>query len=225
MLSIVIPTLNAGRSLGACFGALASAQAAGTEIVISDGGSDDETKPVAEEFGARWIEGAPGRGGQLARGAATAAGEWLLFLHGDTVLAAGWHEALASFAGDAANWERAAYFRFRLADDSAAARRLETLVSWRCQLLALPYGDQGLVISRRFYDSLGGYRDIALMEDVDLVRRIGRRRLVNLAADATTSAIRYKRRSYSRRMARNASLLLLYYLGVAPTALAALYEK
>lgn len=224
MLSIVIPTLNAERTLKHCLAALAPAQADGAEIVISDGGSGDETKAVAAAFGARWIEGARGRGGQLSRGGAAARGSWLLFLHGDTVLAPGWHEALARFRADPENIERAAAFRFQLADDSEAARRLETLVAWRCKLLALPYGDQGLVVSKRFYRKLGGYRDIPLMEDVDLVRRIGRRRLDILPVDAATSALRYRRQSYTVRVTRNASLIVLFYLGVTPATLADLYE-
>ena len=73
----------------------------------------------------------------------------------------------------------------------------------RGSLLKLPYGDQGLLISRNFYDALGGYREMALMEDVDLVRRIGAGRLTLLRAEAVTSADKYRRDGFSRRAWRN----------------------
>ena len=72
---------------------------------------------------------------------------------------------------------RAGYFDFALDDPTPAARRLERIVAWRCRVLALPYGDQGLLIARSLYDAVGGFAPLPLMEDVDLVRRLGRRRL------------------------------------------------
>ncbi len=81
---------------------------------------------------------------------------------------------------DPANAGRAAVFRFALDDATPAARRLERVVAWRCRTLGLPYGDQGLLLSRALYDALGGFRALRLMEDVDLIRRVGRARLVFL---------------------------------------------
>ncbi|MBT3532385.1 MAG: glycosyltransferase, partial [Rhodospirillaceae bacterium] len=92
MISIVIPTLNAAATLPATLAALAPGRDSGLieEILISDGGSTDGTIEVAQAAGAQVIAGPPGRGGQLQRGAVAAAGEWLLFLHGDTVLDSEW---------------------------------------------------------------------------------------------------------------------------------------
>ena len=89
---------------------------------------------------------------------------------------------------------------------------------------ACPIGDQGLLIGRAFYRSLGGYRPIPLFEDVDLVRRIGRSRLVPLDIDAVTAADRYLRAGYRRRSMANLALLSLYFLGVSPALLARLYR-
>jgi hypothetical protein len=97
------------------------------------------------------------------------------------------------------------------------------MVKWRCKALALPYGDQGLLISKRFYDRLGGYADMPLMEDVDLVSRIGRRRLHFLKSRAVTSADRYRKEGYILRPLRNASIITLYAAGVPPRLLARLY--
>src|SRR5215468_94765 len=75
---------------------------------------------------------------------------------------------------------RAGYFALTLDDESRSARRLERIVAWRCRVLALPYGDQGLLIARQLYDMVGGFRPLPLMEDVDLVRRLGRRHLARI---------------------------------------------
>ena len=93
----------------------------------------------------------------------------------------------------------------------------------RCRLFALPYGDQGLLIHRSLYDALGGFRPLPLMEDVDLVRRIGRKRLTYLRTPAVTSAVRYRRAGYAPRMARNLCCLLLFSLGVRAETVARLY--
>lgn len=223
-LSVVIPTLNAGASLAACLGALSTAENGGlpSEIIVVDGGSTDDTVAVATAAGARQIAAPAGRGRQLAEGGRAATGDWLLFLHADTQLAAGWGRAAAVFMTAPANAERAAVFRFALRDDDSAARRLERMVAWRCRVLALPYGDQGLLIGRHFYQRLGGFKPLPLMEDVDIVRRIGRRRLTMLEATALTSAARY-RHGYLRRSARNLTCLSLYFLGVPPAAIARIY--
>ncbi len=224
-LSVVIPTLNAGATLAACLAALADAREGGflSEIIVVDGGSTDDTVAVATAAGVRVIAAPAGRGRQLAEGGRTAAGGWLLFLHADTRLAAGWAWAAAAFMAAPENAARAAVFRFALHDDGPAARRLERIVAWRCRVLALPYGDQGLLIGRGFYDGLGGFKPLPLMEDVDIVRRIGRRRLTMLEATALTSAARYRRAGYLKRSARNLACLGLYFLGVPPAAIARIY--
>lgn len=219
-VSVVIPTLEAARHLPAT---LCACHGAG-EIVVIDGGSHDETVPIARRSGARVIVSAAGRGIQLHRGAAAAEREWLLFLHADTVLGDGWRAAVSEFTAEPANRLRAATFQFRLDDRSASARRLERMVAWRVRRLGLAYGDQGLLIHRALYQSLGGFRELPLMEDVDLVRRIGRGRLVVLAATAHTSAERWHRDGWVPRSLRNLSCLILYFLGTPPHLIAKLYR-
>ncbi len=222
-LTVVVPTLNAAATLPATLASLAGGRVTPL-VIVSDGGSKDETVSVARGLGAETLTAARGRGAQLAAGAETASTEWLLFLHADTVLAKGWAEEVAEFCDDPQNRQCAAVFRFALADDAPAARRLERIVDWRTRVLGLPYGDQGLLIHHAFYRSLGGFRTLPLMEDVDLVRRIGRRRLHRFHSTAVTSAARYQRDGYTLRPARNLLCLFLYFAQVPASFIARIYR-
>ena len=218
LLAIVIPTLNAAHHLPATLEALAETWA---PVVVADGGSTDATPALARALGARVVQAPRGRGAQLAAGAAAARAEWLLFLHADTRLQRGWFAAARAHMAE--HPHQAAHFRFALDDTAPEARRLERLVAWRCRRLALPYGDQGLLISRALYDQVGGFRPLPLMEDVDLVRRLGRQRLRGLEVAALTSAEKWRRDGWRRRSARNLACLSLWYLGVPPRVIAKVY--
>ena len=218
MLTVVIPVLNAGASLGPCLAALDGAD----DIIVVDGGSSDDTVEIANRTGARVIPAARGRGTQLRAGGEAARSDWLLFLHADTRLGAGWHQAVVAHV--ATGPEQAGYFALRLDDKAWQARVIERGVAWRTRMSGLPYGDQGLLISRSLYDEVGGFRPLVLMEDVDLVRRIGQRRLRRLDATALTSAERWRRDGWLRRTTRNLICLALYAMGVAPVRIARFYR-
>ena len=224
-LSVIIPTLNAGAGLRRSLPPLAAFDGLEIlrELILADGGSDDDTLAIADAAGAEIVTAERGRGLQLAIGAASARGDWLLFLHADTVLDARWRDAIEAFIEKPSNRKRAGYFRFALDDSTLAARVLEKIVAARCWLLGLPYGDQGLLIARDFYGELGGFPQVPLMEDVALVRRIGRRRTAPPAATATTSAARYRKDGYLLRPLRNLLCLTLYFLGTPPRFLLKLY--
>ncbi len=216
MLSIVIPTLNAAAELPAC---LTAVEGAG-EIVVADGGSADGSIAVAEAAGAKVVRSTKGRGTQLRAGAEAASGDWLLFLHADTRLETDWRDAVAAHVAERP--DEAACFRFRLDAAAWQARLIEAGVAFRVGLLGLPYGDQGLLLSRGKYDAVGGFRPLPLMEDVDLVRRLGRVRV--LGTDAVTSAARWRKDGWLRRSARNALCLGLYGAGVPADRIARVYS-
>jgi rSAM/selenodomain-associated transferase 2 len=228
MISVVIPTFNAEQTLGPVLASLVPAVVDDVvrEAIVVDGGSTDETCAIAEAAGTTLLRMPKGRGNQLEAGAEIAKGDWLLFLHADTVLEPGWEEEARNFMERVAAGKRsdaAAAFRFALDDEGFRPRLLEWLVAMRCLLLALPYGDQALLISRRLYNRLGGFKPLPLMEDVDLVRRLKRRELVMLRSRATTSGERYRRQGYFLRSLRNLFCLTLYYLRVPPRLLARFY--
>jgi rSAM/selenodomain-associated transferase 2 len=219
-IDVVIPTLNEAASLARTVEALRGLD---HRLIVCDGGSGDDTQKIARDAGAIVVPSEAGRGRQLGAGAAAGSAPWLLFLHADTILGAGWADCTNRFLSQRDNSERAGYFRLRFASPDPRARRIERLVAWRCRMLGLPYGDQGLLLARAFYQRLGGFRPLPLMEDVDLVRRIGRRNLVALDADAITSARRYERDGWRRRPLRNLSCLALYFAGMPTAVLKRLY--
>ena len=214
-ISAVIPSLNAAHHLPACLEALDGVD----EIVVVDGGSIDSTRSYARQVGARFIEAPRGRGTQLASGAEAARGEILLFVHADTRLSPGWLQLARLHVGRST---RPACFRLRLDDPAWQARVIERGVALRTRLLGLAYGDQGLLIRRDVYARSGGFRPLAMLEDVDLLRRIERPMMLD--AEALTSAERWRRDGWGRRSLRNLACISLWRLGVSPDRIAALYE-
>lgn len=210
-VAIIIPTLNAAKTLKNTLDCVAGA----SEIIVVDGGSADATLEIAAAAGARCLRAAPGRGGQLRLGVQAASAPYLLLLHADTTLSPDWDAVLP--AGNAG------YFRLRFDTPRRAARVVEAVAAWRARFLGLPYGDQGLLLSAELLAWAGGVPDLPLMEDVALVRRLGRRRLQRLGGTALTSAARYERAGYLRRSLRNLFCLTLYFAGMPPAAIKKLY--
>jgi rSAM/selenodomain-associated transferase 2 len=223
-LSIIIPTLNAASGLPECLQALMPGLELGLirEVIVSDGGSEDATPRIAGDTGATLVTGAHGRGAQLAAGAKAARGDWLLFLHADTILSPDWAERAAHHMER--RTESAAAFTLKYRSDDRAARWLEARANRRARWLGLPYGDQGLLISHRLYDEIGGYADVPLMEDVMIARTLGKKRLVLLSAEARTSAEKYERDGWRKRAWSNAVLLTRFLLGAKPDVLAKAYR-
>lgn len=222
-LSVVIPTLNAAHLIGPSLVTLIPGVEAGLvrELILSDGGSKDDIAAVADGVGARLVVGPKGRGGQLRRGVELARGDWLLVLHADTALPAGWEELVATHIETD---RRAAVFRLGFDDPGVWARVTAGWANLRTRWFALPYGDQGLLISRALYEAVGGYQPYPLMEDVAIIDAIGRRRLTLLPATVTTSAARYRKDGWFRRGLRNWRCLAMYKAGVDPRDIAARYE-
>jgi rSAM/selenodomain-associated transferase 2 len=221
-LSVIIPTLNAQAVLPRCLDALMEGLEAGLirELIVSDGGSTDATCAVAQAWGAQILDGAPSRGGQLQRGCEVAQGDWLLVLHADTVLQTGWSETVRSHLIKSS---KVGWFQLRF----DAVGMPATLVAGWANLrsgLGLPYGDQGLLISRALYEHVGGYPDQPLMEDVAIARAL-RGQLVRLDAVAVTSASKYQQKGWLRQGARNLWTLVRYAAGQDANQLAKSYRK
>jgi len=224
-LSIIIPALNAATDLRLCLSSLLPGLETGLirEVILVDGGSSDDTTGIAEKTGATILTSPePGRAKQLIHGAANARGAWLLFLHADTALSRDWAERASAHIAHSPN--KAAAFTLAFRSDHPMAKTVAARANWRARTLGLPYGDQGLLISRDLYDELGGYPDVPLFEDVKLVQALGKSRLSHPSAEARTSAAKYERDGWRKRSWRNAFLITRYLLGASPEKLAKLYS-
>lgn len=223
-LSVVIPTLNAAGQLPGTAAALIPGLSAGLirDLVISDGGSTDATCAQAEALGALCLNGAPGRGAQLARGAAAAKGAWLLLLHADTQLSPNWVEAAETHI--AQHPGMAGYFRLAFRADGPGARLTAAWGNIRARQFGLPFGDQGLLIHRDQLAAVGGVPNLPLMEDVALARAL-KGRLRPLPATAHTAATRYLDEGWLRRGSRNLWTQLRYFAGADPDRLAQSYRQ
>lgn len=221
-ISVIIPTLNSVHNLGPTLAALSAGLHMGLihEVIVADGGSSDEIAEVADEIGAKLVVSAAGRGGQMAKAAGIAKGEWLLFLHSDSVLSPEWPEAaIAHFSSG-----KAGYFRLKFDASGLAPRLVAGWANLRARWFGLPFGDQGLLLPARLYKKSGGFPDIPLMEDVVLARAL-RGQLRAIPAQITTSATRYQAEGWVRRGAKNMWLLVRFLLGARPEKLAAVYYK
>lgn len=219
MLSVVIPTLNAASTLPSTLEALNAGIGAGleTEVIVVDGGSSDATLAIAEAFGCRILCRGAGRGSQLRAGWAAARLGWILTLHADTRLEAGWREVALNHIRR--HPHAAGYFELRFDDPSRIARIWESGVGLRNRVFAMPYGDQGLLVSKTLYSEIGGYPDWPLFEDVEIVARLGRGRLRMLEAKAATSSEKYQRDGWVRRSIANAILYGRWRFGEDPSKL------
>jgi len=224
-LSIIIPAYNAEDVLPLCLASLMPGLETGLirEVILVDGGSEDQTRRLAEGSGATVLT-APekGRATQLRHGAETARGDWLLFLHADTALSRDWAERAKTHLTERRN--KAAAFTLAFRSDHPMAKTVARRANWRARTLGLPYGDQGLLVSRKLYIEVGGYPDTPFMEDVQMVRAIGKKRLSILSAEARTDASKYDRDGWRKRSWQNAYLITRYLLGARPESLAKLYR-
>ena len=222
LASVIIPVLDDTPALAAALGSLE--RDARVEVIVVNGGRCD-TGLIALEAArtdVTWLVSPAGRGRQMNAGARRARGRWVLFLHADTQLPVGWCDELERFDADAT--VGGGSFRFRLDSSSSWARVIERGVAWRVRWLGLPFGDQGLFARRDLFESLGGFRELALMEDVDFVRRLGKKsHLRHSRLTVVTSARRWQTEGWCRHSLKNLWLQVLFLLGASPDWLARYY--
>ncbi len=173
-ISIIIPTINEANNLPLLLSDLSNIQKEG-EIIIVDCGSEDKTIDIANIYGAKvCICKERNRGLQLDLGAGYSKGDWLIFLHADTRLIHDWFRKINSFLNG--NKNSIYYFKFKINHKRMIYRVLEIFVNFRSKYFKQPYGDQGLIIHRTTYFKNNGFRKIPLMEDVDFLRRLNKKK-------------------------------------------------
>ena len=221
-LSIIIPTLNEAANLPALLAELAPLQARGAQIIVADGGSTDASRdllPAAVE----WLDAPRGRARQMNAGAAQASGSVLWFVHADPRLPAEADQLIeAALAGGRHCWGR---FDLRIDGRPWLLKVVARLISWRSRLTSIATGDQGIFVLRSHFETLGGYADQPLMEDIELCTRL--RQLSAPACIGTrlsTSGRRWEQRGVWRTIWLMWRLRWAYWRGVPAAQLAEAYR-
>jgi len=226
-LSVVIPTLEEASRLPLLLADLQQ-WPEDLEIVVCDGGSRDQTGPVARLAGATLIQSPKaGRGPQLAWGVDHSRHDWLLVLHADSRLPSTWHQRVGTVLNRPEAHLSAWCFDFKVNLESRPMLwLLERLVNLRSRWLQRPYGDQGLLIHRQLYQRIGGYRPLTLMEDLDLVERLSQIASIrSLNCALLTSSARWQQRSVLIQAWRNAQLRRLWRQGTSTEQLMRMYRR
>jgi rSAM/selenodomain-associated transferase 2 len=221
-LSIIIPVLDEAERIAAALTALAPLRRSGAEVIVVDGGSRDGTADIARPLADTVLTAPRGRATQMNAGAAVAHGDVLLFLHADTRLPDGAdrliHDGLAR-TGRA--WGR---FDIAIAGRRAVLPAVACAMNLRSRLTGIATGDQAMFVTRAAFAQVGGFADIALMEDIELSRRLKRvSPPLALRARVTTSGRRWEQHGVVRTILLMWRLRLAYFLGAEPAVLARRY--
>jgi rSAM/selenodomain-associated transferase 2 len=218
-ISVIVPALNESARLERC---LIRPVAQACEVIVVDGGSQDATASIAAQAGARVIQAPRGRAHQMNAGASAAHADLLLFLHADTELPPNWSGEVLEALRQGASWGR---FDVRLDSPRASIGLVSFMMNWRSRLSGIATGDQAIFVSRALWLRAGGFAPIALMEDIELCRRL--KRLGGapacLRAQVTVSARRWQERGVLKTIVQMWRLRALYFFGASPDYLHRLY--
>ena len=222
-LSIIIPALNEAGCIRDILRQLQALRAQGHEVILVDGGSCDETIALAQALVDQLLPAPAGRALQMNVGAKAASGQVFWFLHADTRVPDKAARLIIEALQQAGSWGR---FDVRLSGDKLLLRLVERMMNWRSRFTGVASGDQGMFVTRKLFERVGGFAELPLMEDIDLSRRLKREQWpVCLRDTLTTSSRRWEQKGVLRTIALMWYLRLAYFLGVSPARLAMRYDQ
>lgn len=219
-ISIIIPVLNEAAIIQSTLLELQKNQ--GIEIIVVDGGSQDNTTNIVQQTGVKLISVVGGKAAQMNKGAYIAQSELLLFLHGDTHLP----QNFIHLVNETLEQPKvvAGAFELAISGTEKSLRWVELMVKIRSHLFRLPYGDQGIFIRKKLFEQIGGYRDLPIMEDFDLIQRLKREGTIAISSSrVVTSGRRWQKLGVWQTTAINQLVIVGYYLGISPKKLRNLY--
>lgn len=221
-ISIIIPVLNEAAKIQDTLNRVLNAR--NVEVIVVDGGSWDETVAIAKSLGVKVISANPGRASQMNAGAAVANGDILLFLHADTLLPTNFDTLICLALQDARTIAGA--FELRIDAKLRGLRLIEKMVNARSRLFSLPYGDQALFLKAAIFHEIGGFPDLLIMEDFELMLRLkSHGRITILPASVLTSGRRWQKLGVVKTTLINQLVILGYFLGVSPDKLVRFYRR
>lgn len=220
-ISIIVPVLNEAAVLANFLEQFTTWRRHGDEVIVVDGGSSDASRVIAESQSDHVISAARGRANQLNAGARVAGGRILWFVHADTKILPGARDALIGACAQPDTWGR---FDVCIEDRGAVFRLIENAMNVRSRVTGIATGDQGMFVRRDLFDAVGGFRSIALMEDIELSRTLRRRAHPRcLGRLLATSSRRWRERGVLKTVFTMWGLRLAWFAGVSPERLARIY--
>ena len=219
-ISVIIPAINEADNIANTIESIGPEDK--KEVIVADGGSSDDTVLIAKSLGARVVNSSPPRARQMNRGAAEATGDVLVFLHADTRLP----EKFEDFIFNSFKQPKmvAGAFQLRIDSPMQGLRLIEHLANWRSRFLKMPYCDQAIFISSRVFHQVGGFPDIPIMEDFELVRRLQKHgKIVTLPVPVFTSPRRWQSLGILQTTLINQLVIVAYFMGIAPEVIARWY--
>ena len=225
-ISIIIPVLNEAASIATVIQQALTGE--NVEIIVSDGGSLDQTVEVVKSLdlsvNLSVIHSSPGRAQQMNRGAKQATGEILLFLHADTHLPDGFDHYIRQILTQSQTIAGA--FNLKIATDLWGIRWVERMVNWRSHFLQFPYGDQAIFLKTATFWQMGGFPQLPIMEDFELVRQLRKRGKIAIApVTVLTSGRRWQQFGVLKTTLLNQLIIIGYLLGISPDRLAHCYRR
>ena len=221
MLSIILPVLNEEASLPDVLARLQYLRQQGHEVIVVDGGSHDNSLMLAQQAADKVIVSQPGRAIQMNSGAELATGDILLFLHADTILPEEVERILSEIEGDTF-WGR---FDVRLSGRRFIFRIIEAMMNFRSRITSVATGDQAIFITTGLFEKVGGYPEIALMEDIAISKQLsGVARPVCVSNRVVTSSRRWEDRGIIRTILLMWKLRLYYFFGMSPQKISRMYR-
>ncbi len=223
-ISVIIPVFNEAQIINTTIDYLYNLDFAGNlEIIVVDGDPAGTTINTITRSGVKKIIGKKGRGSQMNQGAAVANGDVLLFLHADTLLS---HDAPDQIIAATEQHDIVGgAFDLGIQSEKNIYRLIEQTASMRSRLTRIPYGDQAIFLKKRFFDQIGGFKDIPIMEDVELMQRVKKtgKKIKFITRKVQTSSRRWEKEGIVYYTLRNWALITLYLLRVSPEKLKKFY--
>ena len=221
-ISIIIPALNEAANIAKTV-SLAQ-KGSNVEIIIVDGGSQDETMAIAKSLNVKVLSASPGRAIQMNTGAAIATGDILLFLHADTMLPPNFDQMVTKILAESAIV--AAAFELKIDAKIGGIRLLEKMINWRSHFFSLPYGDQAISVKADQFHKIGGFPELPIMEDFVFIRNLKKLgKIAIIPVPVITSGRRWQKLGVFRTTAINQMMIIGYYLGISPEKLAQFYRR
>ncbi|GAB1540253.1 TIGR04283 family arsenosugar biosynthesis glycosyltransferase [Scytonema sp. NUACC21] len=227
-ISIIIPVLNEEENIKQTLAS--SIPNTNVEVIVVDGGSTDTTVSIVQSLGVKVLSAPPGRACQMNVGALVATGEILLFLHSDTWLPPGFDEmvrtALKPLKQKCESAPVGGAFALRINSPLASLRLVEWGVNLRSRFLQMPYGDQAIFLKAETFHKMGGFPDLPIMEDFELMRRLrGTGTIAIVQTPVVTSARKWLKRGVLQTTLINQIIIFAYLLGVSPLRLVNWYRR